>query len=62
MDGSLYLLLGIAAGFALAAFLLSSDPCCAALGRAALAKYGIGDLGNGIDSAAGGLIAGLGLT
>lgn len=61
MDGSIYLLIGIAAGFALAAFLLSSDPCCAALGKAAFGKYGIPDLGNGIDATAGGIIAGLGL-
>lgn len=62
MDGSVYLIIGIAAGFALAAFLLSSDPCCAALGKAAFAKYGIPDLGAGIDSTAGGLISALGLS
>lgn len=64
MDGSVYLIVGIVAGFVLATFLISagsSGRCCEALGRAALGKYGIHDLGTGVDSAAGGIIAGLGL-
>lgn len=61
MSPTLTLVIGLAAGFALATLLMSSPGCCASLGAAALKKYDVPDLGQGIDSVFGGAISSLGL-
>lgn len=61
MSAGVALVLGALAGLAIGVWLTSQPGCCASLGKAALGKYGIPDLGTGIDSAAGGFISALGL-
>lgn len=61
MNAGLALALGVLAGFFIATALGNHSQCCASLGKAALGKYGVPDLGAGIDSVAGGLISELGL-
>lgn len=62
MSSTAALVIGVAVGFALAAMLVNHSQCCAALGRAAFAKYGVPDLGGSVDATAGGIISSLGLT
>lgn len=61
MSTPIAIIIGLVAGFALATFLQNGSQCCASLGKAAFTKYGIPDLGSGLDSTAGGLISQLGL-
>ncbi len=61
MSTPIAITIGVVAGVALAMFLMSQPGCCASLGKAALGKYGIPDLGQGTDAFAGGLISSLGL-
>lgn len=60
MSGAVWFAIGVAAGFVLVHAIAPKD-CCAALGRAAFAKYGVPDLGGSVDSTAGGIISTLGL-
>jgi hypothetical protein len=52
--------IGVIAGFVLASYVRSSSKCCDALGRAALKKYNVPDLGP-LDATAGGVISELNL-
>lgn len=61
MNPWLALFLGIGIGFAGFVLLGNNTGCCASLGKAGLAKFGIPDLGEGVDSALGGAVSALGL-